>query len=82
MTRLLSTRGLLLVLTLAMLLSVAENFVMILTLRDANRNLRAIRDTSHQINEDLQHVKGDVEDNAESLDYITQLLEERTGSNK
>ncbi|MCC6588062.1 MAG: hypothetical protein IT168_15320 [Bryobacterales bacterium] len=65
------------ILTIAVLLLVLENFVTILELHHVNQNLRAVQRTVQTIQDDVLHVKEDVEANGDALDYISSLLDDQ-----
>lgn len=75
-----STRRLLQTLCGGVLLLVAENAVLIGEIWYSNRNLRAIQHQLGIMREDMQHVRQDVEANAEVLEYLTSMLEEQQGT--
>ncbi len=75
-----STKRLLQTLCAGVLLLVAENAVLIAEMWYSNRNLRAIQYQLGIMQDDMQHVRQDVEANAEALEYLTSMLEEQQGT--
>ena len=66
------------VLTIAVCVLVLENLLMVFELHRTNQNLRSMHQGLQTIQEDLLHVKEDVEANGDSLDTIGSLLEQQT----
>ena len=75
-----STKRLLQIISAGVLLLVAENAVLIAEMWYSNRNLRAIQQQLGVMQEDMQHVRQDVEANAEALEYLTSMLDEQQGT--
>ncbi|MFN7924316.1 MAG: hypothetical protein U0Q16_29710 [Bryobacteraceae bacterium] len=75
----LSPRAFLVVLSTLAVILVAENAFMLVQLHRANTLLAAIRDASQTMQDDVQHVKEDVESNADALENLQALLEESLG---
>ncbi len=68
---------LLTVITIAVVVLVLENLLMVFELHRTNQHLRSMNQGLQTIQEDLLHVKEDVEANADSLDTISNLLEQQ-----
>lgn len=75
-----STKRLLQTLCAGVMLLVVENAVLIAEMWYSNRNLRAIQYQLGIMQDDMQHVRQDVEANAEALEYLTSMLEEQQGT--
>lgn len=68
---------LLTVITITVVVLVLENLLMLFELHRTNQHLRSMNQGLQTIQEDLLHVKEDVEANADSLDTISNLLEQQ-----
>lgn len=69
---------LLTVVTIAVVVLVLQNLLMIFELHRTNQTLRSVNQGLKTIQDDLLHVKEDVEANGDSLDALSSLLEDQS----